>query len=676
MSENLNLNIIKKIKLLNEDNTIPKIILSYLKLTSKLNNSELEKQVEKYEFFLPKETINETFSNYYFKCYSASELFYLLYDKISSFSTISESDINTKICFYLDLIKKDIDYDLVKGIFEYDQNPELYLILLTNNIKYGIEEQIKDIKDFKIETDNEIITKFNQQIDDINLFIKLEDSNYNKNKGQLEKEKIIIYEKIKKLYKNKKSAMDAINKLNDEINLISKISSKSFVSYFEKFSTFLQVVENNFKKRFTDINKLEKKDFYLFRDFCFFLTHYNFQNLTNFYITKWSNSFQQSDDYIIRLLKKNSHNNINKYTIENNNLILEVYNYKNKQILIKEVKNINKYSISNLIVYLSSLYYKYIIDTCIDTDNEINDDKKNTLLKNKTIINEYLLEPYLKFDSYEEIYFNKIWNKWEIHLLKIFTSPTINTVFEKICKISCKHFVYYNFLNEKDLKQIFKRSAYFQFPSTMLGLTEPYYLFDFEYYKGHNPNLGENCSKLLTLSINQITKEHEILGHINIRLQKYISKMEITSPLSDSENYFNEKSKKKESGDFIEILLYGKSLAELTYNEILFILDFNNYTVNYETFRDNFSKCNSSIYKPSEYLSQFAKDLNIELNKECTKIGYMSLNENLAHKTGSKENKIVYRVGHTHLHRTKKNEDVQKVIDEIYDSILKKKNKK
>ena len=99
------------------------------------------------------------------------------------------------------------------------------------------------------------------------------------------------------------------------------------------------------------------------------------------------------------------------------------------------MENIRKYSIDNIISHLS--LYTYKIEHKNLGENDLNSDIKiNELSINKQVINEYDLEEYLKYNSYKNIYFNKIWNIWENHLIKIFTSKTIKSVFEKICQ--CK----------------------------------------------------------------------------------------------------------------------------------------------------------------------------------------------------------------------------------------------
>ena len=57
----------------------------------------------------------------------------------------------------------------------------------------------------------------------------------------------------------------------------------------------------------------------------------------------------------------------------------------------------------------------------------------------------------------------------------------------KLCdKIGSKINVYeyYDFLNEEDLKEIFKRSRIFMLETDYFGLTETTFLIDYEFYRG------------------------------------------------------------------------------------------------------------------------------------------------------------------------------------------------
>ena len=298
-----------------------------------------------------------------------------------------------------------------------------------------------------------------------------------------------------------------------------------------------------------------------------------------------------------------------------------------------------------------------------------NDDKYYTV--NKKIINKYRFEKHLKFDSINKLY---IFQKKEIcenHLIKIFTSITIKSVFQELCKKICKNIKYQDFLNEKDLKKILERSRIFQFSNDFLGITEPTLFLYYEYYRGNILSYGEDCSKLLNYSEIQITKEHEILGHINVRLQNYISEKEITSPNIDSSNNSGNENGKKDLGEYIENLLYGRNMSLFTFNEMLFILDAENYNVEYEEFQKAFKNCNSNTYKISQYLSNLLKELEIDIKEEYKNLGPLTINARIINKVSSDNTYISFHKSHTHLHRPKISKTTQKIIDSIYKDYFK-----
>ena len=653
--------------LIAQDNTNQKIILTYLRLYSKFKNESLEDKLKKFEFFISKNDMNTEFGSYYTKMFSSAEIFELLMKKILSFSP--ESSFIEKLCFYLELTKLDINYYDIKGKVDYKNNKELSLIILVNNIRLGIEENIKNIKDINENLDNEVVSKFRKKIEESKAFKKVEEFLSKKSQEIPTQEEINIYNDKKKK-DNKFDADATIKKYTEEIIFNSKIESESFSKYFDNFKDFLKNTKNNFLERFNDIENLSDENFKLFQYYCLFLCCYDFRNLSPFYINKWNNTFTQTEEDIEEALKYYSKEKGYKYEIYNNELHLRICDYDKEEINIQIVKNINDYSIDCLIDYFSpkatfrSTKPKRVIKI-----------KDTTKFKEKEYqIDDFFLEKYLKFDCCEKLYINRVKKVWEEHLRSIFTSTTIKSAFNALCKVLYKDFTPYNFLNDKDLEKIFQNCRYFQFPANMLGFTEPFYLFDYEFYGGLNEKFGECCSKLINLSMNQVTKEHEILGHINIRIQKYLSKKEINSPLIDSSNYLDEKFKKNESGEYLEKLLYGSVLVQLTYNQILFILDKENYLVNYIQFRENFNKCNNKLYKPSKSLNNLLVSLNININRECNYLGYISINENLVNKSDSKDAKISYGARHTHLHPKKIVGEADRVIDEIYQNVLKMKN--
>ena len=461
-----------------------------------------------------------------------------------------------------------------------------------------------------------------------------------------------IFHKVAKLYKDY-NPEKVKEQLSEQIALNSKIESKFFFWYFNNFSKFLNRIRKNFNLRFADIANMSDKDLDLFLDFCFFLAHFNFaSNETNFYIKKWNNTFVQTKEYIENKIKENSIKNVKNYRLENNNLIYEAY-YDEGLFETKEIKNINNYSIDCIINY-------FFVDE--DFSSEEN---------NSSLIGEYRIESYLKCDSYNEIYINKIGKYWEEYLLKIFQSQTIKTAFKKICETVCKNSDYYNFLNDTDLKQLFERARIFPFKTGFFGITSEYCFLDYEFYKGYIRTYGEDLSKLLNLCINKITKEHEIFGHLNIRLQNYISKEEIKSPNITVKDESNNLVEKPESGDFFERLLYGQSLTQITFNEMLFILDLENYNVDYKQFKANFKKCNVGTYKISKTLASFLKSVNITINDEWKELGLLTVNE-VAVTKSSLDGELMFnhKTHTTHFHPPKVSDYIQKIIDEVESKYL------
>ena len=133
------------------------------------------------------------------------------------------------------------------------------------------------------------------------------------------------------------------------------------------------------------------------------------------------------------------------------------------------------------------------------------------------------------------------------------------------------------FLNEKDLKSILKRSKAFQFRMDYLGFIEPKLFMNFIYYGGLIDTYSENISKLLNLCMNQVTQENQILGNLNIILQNYILEKEISSPYLEYIGNSGNKINNLNPCEYIERLLYYRSMIQPYYNEMLFILDEENY---------------------------------------------------------------------------------------------------
>ena len=140
-------NLAKVEKMISQDNTDPIVVQTYLKIINKLNNANLIENIKKYEFFLSKEWINKEFSNTYKKELSSSDLFYRLFDHITTFST--HMNPLEKLNFYkgIENIGPDLKLkDVIKGFTDYSTNKELSIFIIVQNIKKRILNRIDEIE--------------------------------------------------------------------------------------------------------------------------------------------------------------------------------------------------------------------------------------------------------------------------------------------------------------------------------------------------------------------------------------------------------------------------------------------------------------------------------------------------------------------------------------------------
>ena len=132
------LKLIKKIIL--RDNTEPNFILAYLEMVRRFNNEEFMKEIKKYQYFLTKEEIFNNFGKFYKKEISVSDLFFNICEKIMKFNNSYSS--KEKILFYLELTNIETNYNIIKGIADYENSKELTLYILVHNIQQGIIKHI------------------------------------------------------------------------------------------------------------------------------------------------------------------------------------------------------------------------------------------------------------------------------------------------------------------------------------------------------------------------------------------------------------------------------------------------------------------------------------------------------------------------------------------------------
>ena len=605
-------------EIIQKDNTEPKFILTKLHVLKKLKKEkEYLNLIKEYKYLLGKDTIKENVQSNE-DIPSASKLFYDFLEKIGDFSEKMHSF--QKSIFHNKLFSMVPEMNDIKGFLDYESNKEYAIFVLVQKMRNGI---YKNIDKIIVENEDENIP-----------FVKYlkalrEQAKTYKKVGEFIKGKIMekptdeefkIYDMINKEKENC-DPDKLIEEYEQGINFQLKINSDEYSNYFKHLKLFLDSVKDNFMVRFKDIDNLENKEFELLKDFCFFIERYDFKDYdgVSFYVDKWDNTFNQTKEYIETVLKDNSINDINNYRLDDNNLILESYNAKLKTKRIYEIKSIDKYSIDCVMEYFSPKIKR--------RNKEIG---KKEYSEMYTLIDEYEIEHLLKFDCSENIYINKIWNIIESHLLKIFKSKTIKSVFKKFCeKLGINN--YYDFLNDDELKNLFKRSKIMPFRIDAFGTTDPIFFVYYIYLKGINKKIPKECSKLLDICFYQITQEHELLGHLDIRIQNYFSKNEITSPFL---TYIDNFGAKIESGNYFEWLLYGKVQSFLSLDEILFLLDEENYNVEYDIFSKNFQQIqNITFYKISPSLSKFLEKLNISIDKCYAEYAKIKMSQGFINKS-------------------------------------------
>lgn len=644
-------------KIISKDNTEPMFIIFYLQLIEKFEKDKYDEKIKKYLPFLSIEDINKHFPSYLNLKTDSSKLFEILFDKIKSFKR--DWFLMLKINYFNELSDFKNDDIIIKGVLEYSSNKNLFLYNLFRRIINGIIQHINTFKNFKPTENDFLIKMLEKEIKEANVYLKAEKlkSNNLNLEEILSKEEQDIYKRL--INKEDYDANKAIKESEKKIELINKINTKDFTLYFTHFKEFLKETKKNFDLRFKNINNLEQKDISLFIDFCFFLESYNFErDLTKFYIDKWNDTFCQTKESIKKITEKNSKAKMLEYQLIDKDMAIIKYDHSEQIKDITYIKNIEKYSINCVINHFQQKIH-------ISEENSIQYNT-NEYKEIKTYI-DYSTEKFLKFDSNEELYINKIWGFYEDYLVQIFTSKAMKTAVEQMfadLKINnC-----YDLLNADDIKGILQRSKFYGFESNNFGFTDPLLLIDFAYYKGLIESYGEEISKLFNFCLYQIIQEHEILGHIEIGMQDYILEQEVKSPKLDyiDMSDTNKIVKDYESGEYIERLLYGESIQQLSYNKILFLLDVENYNVNYNEFRENFQKCDKSVYKKSESLEQFLAKIKIKLEPKYCGFLPIMINRGLVGKSMQNNNLFLYQRKHTHLHPSNDDNNILKlIIDDI-----------
>ena len=381
-------------------------------------------------------------------------------------------------------------------------------------------------------------------------------------------------------------------KLKEILRTLKFIEGNFFKSYLKNYRKFLKNLDNNFKVRFGNFKLEDKNDQILLEDYLQFLSCYLFDGGENELIIYWQETFVP----LTLEQKEKIFNNFNQLNT----------NITNKISLLNQGKTLKKIDIDNENIEINDLdkYCFYLITKSFINDIKNDNDK------------DWYLEKYLKPNNYENnlfVYKNEVWKNLLINIFKSKTYQDINYSFFQ------KRIINY-FSVDSVISNILREIRFFTYKCQFYGSTNN---FNCRIYINgiYNNAKNKSVSLLIYYAYLIISGLHEIGGHLNMKFQYFFSLDEnyVSPRMQDSEKYYYTEyglSREKESGETLEIRLFGKKINTITINEALYILNLKNYEQGAKNFQINFKKCNymKSVDLIDESLKNILIGLGIKIN--------------------------------------------------------------
>ena len=216
----------------------------------------------------------------------------------------------------------------------------------------------------------------------------------------------------------------------------------------------------------------------------------------------------------------------------------------------------------------------------------------------KWTINKYLKPIYYN----EELFVYKTKEHWKKLLIDIFQSKAYTEVRNSLFNKSQIDF----FMVDDIISEIIDNIKFFIYNIKFFYNTNKLTNTIYEYGNYNIEIKNKSIALLIFYGFHIIINIHEIGGNLNARYQYFIS-------LNDNFTKFA-KEKNTESGESIEMELFGKVKSGLTIKEALFILNKDNYELNAKEFKEKFLSCNNESLDSliNENLRTFL--LNLEIN--------------------------------------------------------------
>ena len=511
---------------------------------------------------------------------------------------LSLNNINENIIFEYLLLLKNNEYNL------YQEKLKEYTFSLSNEKYYKLENKKKNkdskyyIKEFFKNIYEFDKTSFTKRL---NFYYYLKekprDILITINFSEKENPELYLYflfYNIFCIFENQiaiysKNILESTKSFDDKLKEFVSLGSQKIISQFNdflktnetliiysKFFDSLSFVSDFLKNKMNIINEaLEKNniDFYFLEGILLII-----KNEIQYYQTiseKTDNLFvnyYNNNDENIDLLNENFKNI--KLIINNENI--EIYQKSGSKLgLLYEIENYKIYN--NLKKSIEN------IDNCYNSTNE-------------TFIKYYLIDD-LKLQNFQE----NNYVKYTLPFIRKFhknlsNSKTINSLVNYL-------FPGYEegqFLSNDFILSIFENSlnnAKFYPFDTKIYCTTFYHSLNINYQisnkidsKERRDNLDRTFFKyiIINLSYYIICEFHQVLGHYIREYLNLLTLMDYESP-------------RGETGNYIQNLLFDNKIS-LNLYELIFILDSNNYNVDYNTFRKNFLNLNDNEkYEPSIY---------------------------------------------------------------------------
>ena len=398
--------------------------------------------------------------------------------------------------------------------------------------------------------------------------------NYWKKRKSEKLENLPLYKSYVNLLKTE-TDKEKIESLNSKMENLKLIEGNFFNKYIINLQYFLNgIIENlNAKFKCDDLSLNENK--VLFEDFLQLLSNYEFEIKDTRLINLWNDTLSpMTNDDKERYIKATNNYNAEfrpkrSFELVGNTLKKKVEG--EKDFIIEEISDYN------------------FLELLEDLNKDINEENYD-----------YYLNKNLKIDKYQSQLFIMKNKKFWIQLnISILGSKSIEESMKIVYGKNCKHL---NFLKNQEYlsKEIFENIRFFIYKTKIGGSLNKNSLRIYEYglFSNHN---NKSLSLLLFYSFNTITNIHEICGHYYINyfnLVKEENENIMNSPnIEGSEDYYlysdTAKQRKCESGESIEIAIFGRRIRELTIKEALFILEPQNYVNGRKKFIEKFNTCNS-----------------------------------------------------------------------------------